>query len=70
MSNEWRTIAITDGELNGDVDEVREVGDTILKGIVRNLHDSRRVLQDGDLWTLVHFQRTQHQAIFWLRLLD
>lgn len=69
MPHKRRTIAVTDGKLNGDIYEIRKVSDAIFKDIMGYLHNARSVLQDRDFRAFVHFQCTQHQTVFGLHYL-
>ena len=66
MSNKWSTITAPDGELYLSVNEVCEISYTVLEDVVDNLQDSRGMLDESDLWTLVHFESTINKAILWL----
>lgn len=55
MTNKRSNLARSDGEANIRVDQVREKGDTVLKVITRDLHDSCVVLNNSDLRRQEHF---------------
>jgi hypothetical protein len=66
VADERCSVSITDGELDGHIDEVGEVCDTVFKSVVGYLHNTGSMLQNRDFGTLVHLKCTIYKAILWL----
>ncbi|KAI6749400.1 hypothetical protein HG530_015239 [Fusarium avenaceum] len=63
VADERCDIAGTNTVLDGCVDNVGEVGDTVLEDVVGNLHDSGTVLENSDFRTLVHLESTVKKTV-------
>lgn len=63
VSDERGNVTSADTILDGSVHDVGEVGDTVLKDVVSDLHDTRAVLQNGNLGALVHLKRTIEKTV-------
>ena len=64
MADEGGAVAVADGELDGGVDQVGEVADAVLEGVVDDLEDAGLVLQEGDFGRFVHFESAVDETIF------
>lgn len=55
MPDKGSTGAVGTVEGDRQLDTADEVGDTVFKEMVGNLHDARRMLNDGDFRTRLEF---------------
>lgn len=63
MTNEGSGLSGSDSESNGRVNLVREECDAVLEVVSDDLHDARRVLDDGDFRGQEHFSGTVKKAV-------
>jgi hypothetical protein len=64
VADEGGAVTVADGELDGRVDEVGEVGYAVFKDVVDDLQDARGVLQQSDFGGFVHFEGAEEEAVF------
>ena len=63
MTDERSNIAIRDAITNSRVDQVGEEGNAHLEVVVCDVHDTRRELQDGNLWGDLKFADSVKKTI-------
>lgn len=59
MADEWGCFATTNSKSDSRVNQVRKESDSILKVILRNLHDASRMLDNRDFWAEEHFSSSE-----------
>lgn len=69
VTDEGSGLSGSDSKANGRVNLVREESDAVLEVVSDDLHDARRVLDDGDFGGQEHFSGTVKKAVNGLRKL-
>src|ERR1700748_3776478 len=65
VSDKGCNFTTTDRKANCCIDEVGEECNAVLKVVPRYLHNTGRVLDNGDFRREEHFGRAIHQTILW-----